>query len=65
MDRRKSLRRKESKMSESQYYATEVSDADLDAIADAGDFHLEESGFFYLPSQHEIEQLMREGEELL
>ena len=52
-------------MSESQYYATEVSDADLNAIADAGDFHLEESGFFYLPSQHEIEQLMREGEELL
>jgi hypothetical protein len=50
---------------EADYYATEFSDADLDAIADAGEFYLEESGFFYLPSQEEIEQLMREAEEPL
>jgi hypothetical protein len=50
---------------EADYYATEFSDADLDAIGDAGDFYLEESGFFYLPSQEKIEQLTREGEELL
>jgi len=50
---------------EADYYATEFSDADLDVIADTGDFYLEESGFFYLPSQEEMEQLTREGGELL
>ena len=50
---------------EADYYATEFSDADLDAIADAGEFYLEESGFFCLPSQEEIQAMVREAEELL
>jgi len=32
-------------MSESEYYATEFADADLDALADGGEYYLEESGF--------------------
>jgi hypothetical protein len=31
-------------MSESEYYATKIADADLDAIADAGDYLNQEQG---------------------
>jgi hypothetical protein len=52
-------------MSESDYYAGEIADADLDALADAGDFFLEESGFNDLPSSEELQKLAEMGETLL
>ena len=51
-------------MNAEEYWASEISDADIDAIADAGDFHLEENGFFFMPSQAEMRTLAEEGERL-
>jgi hypothetical protein len=48
-------------MNESEYYANEMADAELDAIADAGDFYLEESGFFFMPTQEEMQAMAEEG----
>src|SRR6516162_6622152 len=44
-------------MNAEEYWASEISDADIDAIANAGDFHLEENGFFFMPSQAEMRTL--------
>jgi hypothetical protein len=44
-------------MSESDYYAREFDDADLDALADSGKHHLDESGFFLMPTQNEMQEL--------
>jgi hypothetical protein len=52
-------------MSESEYYADEFTDADLDALADAGESYLDESGFFLMPTQKEMQQLAEMGETLL
>ena len=52
-------------MNESEYYAGEIQDSEIDALADAGEFYLEESGFYYRPSQAEIDAMVREGEILL
>ena len=52
-------------MNESEYYATEFRDADLDALADGGDYYLEESGFHEMPTQKEINEMRRAGEALL
>ncbi|HYY29280.1 MAG TPA: hypothetical protein VE860_15110 [Chthoniobacterales bacterium] len=52
-------------MSELEYYADEIADSDLDAIADAGEFYLDESGFYEMPSSDEIEQMAKMGETLL
>jgi hypothetical protein len=52
-------------MNESEYYAGEFTDADLDALADAGDFYLDESGFFLMPTQGEMQKLAEIGETLL
>jgi hypothetical protein len=52
-------------MNESEYYASEFSDADLDALADAGEFYLNESGFFLMPTQKEMRELAEMGERLL
>jgi hypothetical protein len=52
-------------MSQSEYYATEFSDADLDALADGGEYYLEESGFHKMPTQEEIKEMRRAGEALL
>ena len=52
-------------MNESEYYATEIQDSEIDAMADAGEFYLEESGFYYRPSQAEIDRLVRDGKILL
>jgi hypothetical protein len=35
-------------MIESEFYATEMTDAELDAQADAGEFHLDEQGFYLI-----------------
>ena len=51
-------------MNAEEYWASEISDADIDAIADASDFHLEENGFFFMPSQAEMRTLAEEGERL-
>jgi len=52
-------------MNESDYYAGEFTDADLDALADAGDFYLDESGFFLMPTQMEMQELAEMGDTLL
>ena len=52
-------------MNESEYYASEFGDADLDALADAGEFYLDESGFFLMPTQKEMQELAEMGERLL
>jgi hypothetical protein len=54
-----------SEMNESEYYAGEISDAELNAIADAGDCYLEESGFYLMPSNGEIRQMLYEGNTFL
>jgi len=33
-------------MKESEYYTSEFTDADLDALADAGEYYLEDLGFY-------------------
>ena len=52
-------------MNESEYYAGEFTDADLNALADAGELYLEESGFSMIPTQEELKSLAREGNTLL
>ena len=47
---------------EAEYYASEFTDAQIDTMADAGDFYLEESGFCLMPTKAEIEKMMVEGE---
>jgi hypothetical protein len=48
-------------MSESDYYAGEFNDREIDAVADAGDFYLDRSGFFLMPTQEEMRKLVDEG----
>ena len=38
---------------EAEYYASEFTDAQIDTMADAGDFYLEESGFCLMPTKVE------------
>jgi hypothetical protein len=52
-------------MSESDYYAGEFTDREIDAVADAGDFYLDESGFFLMPTQEEMHKLVDEGIRML
>jgi hypothetical protein len=52
-------------MNESQYYASEFTDTELDAFADAGGFYLEESGFFLMSTLAEMQSLAAEGLRLL
>jgi hypothetical protein len=55
----------EDNMNEEEYYATELTDAEIDALADAGEFYLDESGFFLMPTQKEMQKLAHMGETLL
>jgi hypothetical protein len=52
-------------MSSEEYYASEFSDDYLDAKADAGDYFLEESGFYFRLNSAEVSKLMQEGKILL
>lgn len=52
-------------MSESEYYTSEFTDADLDAQADAGEYYLKDSGFYEMPTQEEIKEMRQVGEALL
>jgi 6-phosphogluconate dehydrogenase (decarboxylating) len=52
-------------MSSEEYYASEFSDDYLDAQADAGDYFLDESGFYFLLNSAEVSELVQEGEILL
>ena len=52
-------------MNEEEYHATELTDAEIDTLADAGEFYLDESGFFLMPTQKEMQKLARMGEALL
>jgi hypothetical protein len=55
----------EKAMNESEYYAGEFTDIDLNALADAGEFYLDESGFFLMPTQKEMQRLAEMGDALL
>jgi hypothetical protein len=48
-------------MSEEEYLASEFTDPELDAAAGAGLFYLEEEGFFFRPTQAEIQKMVQEG----
>ena len=52
-------------MNESEYYAGEFNDSDLDSLADTGEFYLDESAFFFMPTQKEMQQLAEMGNALL
>jgi hypothetical protein len=46
-------------MNEPEYYAGEFTDTDLNALADVGEFYLDEEGFFLMPTQKEMQNLAR------
>jgi hypothetical protein len=48
-------------MSSEEYYASEFSDDHLDAQADAGDYFLDESGFYVRWNSAGVSELVREG----
>jgi hypothetical protein len=52
-------------MTEAEYWANEVTDAQLDVQADAGLYHLNEDGFFEQPTDAEIDRAAYRGERLL
>ena len=52
-------------MNEFEYYAGEFTDDNLDALADAGEFYLDEWGFYEMPTQEELWRLEKTGETLL
>ena len=52
-------------MSSDEYYASEFSDDYLDAQADAGDYFLEKSGFYFRLDPAEVSALVLEGARLL
>ena len=52
-------------MSSEEYYAAEFSDDYLNAQAGAGDYFLDESGFYFRLNSAEVSELVREGELLL
>ena len=52
-------------MNQSESYSSDFSDGDLDALADAGEYYLEESGFYQMPTQEEIKEMRHVGEVLL
>ena len=51
-------------MNEGEYYATETTDAEIDAQADSGEFFLDESGFYFMPTCEDIRLMMIEGERI-
>ena len=53
-------------MTEYEYYAGEFTDAEIDKLADAGEFLCEEQGYFLpKPSQSELHKATEQGERLL
>jgi hypothetical protein len=52
-------------MDEMNYLSGEFTDEFLHAQADAGDYHLDEEGFRYRPTQDEMKRLALEGQSLL
>jgi hypothetical protein len=52
-------------MNENDYLGGEMADEFLQAQADAGDYFLEEEGYEYRPTQHEIQMLALQGRALL
>ena len=52
-------------MNESEYYAGEFTDDDLNALANAGGTYLDESGFYEMLTQKELWRMEKTGETLL
>jgi hypothetical protein len=51
-------------VNESDYYATEMTDAELDAHADAGEFYLD-TGVLPAASPEDVQTMMEEGQQML
>jgi hypothetical protein len=51
-------------MNEGEYYATETTDAEIDAQADSGEFFLDASAFYFMPTCEDIRLMMIEGERI-
>lgn len=52
-------------MNEHDYLSGDLADEFLHAQADAGDYFLEEEGYEYRPTQHEMQMLALQGRALL
>ena len=52
-------------MNESEYYADEFADAELHAMADAGELHLDKDGFVIQLSDAQLDRLADHGQRLL
>jgi hypothetical protein len=52
-------------MNEAEYYASEFTDTQIDALADAGQCYLNESGFYLMPTREEIDKMAVEGEAII
>ena len=52
-------------MSSEEYYTSEFTDDYLDAQADAGDYFLDESGFYFRLNSVEVSEIVWEGGLLL
>ena len=52
-------------MNEGEYLSDELTDDFLHGQADAGDYFLDEEGFYYRPTQYEMRMLALEGRALL
>jgi hypothetical protein len=48
-------------MDEFEYYAGEFNDSDLNALADIGELYLDESAFFFMPTQKKDATTSRDG----
>ena len=48
-------------MNESEYWAAEILDQDVDSLADAGDYYLDEEGWSFRLTDNEIEKLANNG----
>jgi hypothetical protein len=52
-------------MKESEYYAGEFNDSDLNALADTGEFYLDESAFFFYANSKGDATAGRDGQRSL
>jgi hypothetical protein len=52
-------------MNKSEYWAGEISDQDVDNLADAGDYYLDEEGWSFLLTGDQIEKLANNGRRFL
>jgi len=52
-------------MTEDEYLTGEITNKEIDKLANAGDYRLEEQRFKYWPSQYDLQKAAEDGERLL